>query len=525
MTRAEAVRRVGAGVVALVGVWATVTLLGDDGVGALLGDGLRAMLGEGPHSAATELAGALRADGLPALALTLGLVPAVALVLVAALRPDGQSSRGTWTAAGVVVAAAALLGYAILVLTADPASLRLVARSWRWAVASPRMLAGVWLPFVSLGAGVAGAGVLVRRRGAVVSGAALLAVGALATAVSMHAWIAQTVLSLGRYRGGPTVASLVLGDGALAVAFVAGVATVVSGGCAVAAQRLLAVWAARPDLDPVSRQARVRRRRLVAWATAGALVAIVGIVVGVRAAQRQSVSDLVPDAALAACVERALGAGSGGYDEVDTIDCPWDGEGDPVRSLAGIEQLTSVRELDLTGQDVTDLGPLAAMPALTSLRLTGNAAVADLSALRGLPLTNLGLSGTGVTDLGPLARTPTLQWVGLSGTGVFDLRPLASSPGLLELDVSNAAVADLSPLAGAASLSKLDVRDNLVADLTPVATMPALDELWVGGNPVTDLRPLLGAPALLGVDVEGLDALTPGIEELRAQGVYVGGLA
>ena len=78
---------------------------------------------------------------------------------------------------------------------------------------------------------------------------------------------------------------------------------------------------------------------------------------------------------------------------------------------------------------------------------------------------------------------------------------------------------------GAASLTKLDVRDNQVADLTAVASMTALDELWVGGNPVVDLRPLLDAPALLGVDIEGLDLGTPGIEELRAQGVYVGGQA
>jgi hypothetical protein len=38
-----------------------------------------------------------------------------------------------------------------------------------------------------------------------------------------------------------------------------------------------------------------------------------------------------------------------------------------------------------------------------------------------------------------------------------------------------------------------------------------------------DLRPLLDAPALLGVDVEGLDPLTPRLAELRVQGVYVGG--
>lgn len=517
MTRADAVRRVGAGVVALLALWTAGTLLGN-GTGALLGDGLRAMLGEGPQSAVGDLLRAVRADGLPALTLALGLVPAVALVLVAALRPAGPSSRAARIVVGVVVSGIVLLGYAVLVVTADPTALSLATRSWYWTVGSPRMLAGVWLALLAVGTGVAGGGALARRRGAVVVGAALVTLGALGTTLSAGAWIAWTVLSAGRYRGGPTVAAVLLGDGALALALVAGIAAVVSGWGALAAWRLLAHW-----VVPVS-EAQARRRRLVGWATAGALVVALGITVGVRVAQRQTVSDVVADPVLAACVEHTAFAPER-LDEVYTIDCPWDGSGDQVRSLAGIENLTSVREIDLTGQDVADLGPLAAMTGLTSLRLTGNDAVADLSALGGLPLTNLGLSDTGVTDLGPLARTTTLQWVGLADTGVSDLGPLATSVGLLELDVAHAAVADLSPLAGAGSLSMLDVRDNQVADVAPLAAMPALDELWVGGNPVTDLRPLLDAPALLGVDVEGLDGQTPGIEELRAQGVYVGGLA
>ncbi|WP_421742995.1 hypothetical protein [Cellulomonas sp.] len=516
-TRADAVRRVGAGVVALLAVWTAATLLGN-GTGALLGDGPRAMLGEGPQSAVGDLLRALRADGLPALTLVLGSVPAVALVLVAALRPPGPSSRATRIVVGVVVAGVVLFGYAVLVMTADPTALSLATRYWSWAVGSPRVLAGAWLALVGAGSSVAAAGVLGRRRGAVVSGAALVSVGALATALSAGAWIAWTVLSAGRYRGGPTVAAVLLGDGALALALVAATAAVVSGWCAVAAWRFLAHWVAPPS------EAQVRRRRLVGWATAGALVVALGTTVGVRVAQRQTASDVVVDPVLAACVEHTALAPAR-LDEVYTVDCPWDGSGEQVRSLAGIEKLTSVREIDLTGQDVSDLGPLAAMPGLTSLRLTGNDAVADLSPLGGLPLANLGLSDTGVTDLGPLARTTTLQWVGLADTGVSDLGPLATSVGLLELDVAHAAVADLSPLAGAGSLSMLDVRDNQVADVAPIAAMSALDELWVGGNPVTDLRPLLDAPALLGVDVEGIDGQTPGIEELRAQGVYVGGLA
>ena len=262
-----------------------------------------------------------------------------------------------------------------------------------------------------------------------------------------------------------------------------------------------------------------------------AVVVVVGVAVPVRVAETRAVTGLVTDPALAACVEEAMRAVGGGVaanvrlDHVYELDCAWDGGGDRVRSLDGLERLAGVHTLDLTNQDVTDLAPLAALTGLVSLRLTGNAAVADLSALDGLPLENLGLSGTGVSDLQPLSATTTLRFVGLSGTRVSDLGPLARSAGLIELDVAHAAVADLSPLAGAPSLEMLDVRENAVADLAPLAGMPALDELWVGGNPVVDLRPLLDAPALLGVDVEGLDLATPGIDELRAQGVYVGGTA
>ncbi|KQR08618.1 leucine-rich repeat domain-containing protein [Cellulomonas sp. Leaf334] len=528
MTRAEVVRRVGAGVVALVAVGVAATSMGD-GTWALLGDGFRALLGEGSTSTAGDALRMMLADGWTALTLALGLVPAAALVLVAASRSDHPSPRTTRLVVGLVATGVVLLVVGVAALSTDPTSVRLAARSWYFTVGSPRMLAGLWLAFLAAGAVAAGTGVLLRRRGAVVVGAVLAAVGALATLLSAGAGMALTVWSLGRYRGGATSVTVVLRDGSLAFGFVAAVATVVAGWGAVAAWRRLAHWAAPRAAE--RSEAQARRRRLVARGTVGALVLALAIAVGARVAARELVPDVVADPVLATCVERALGVGQGRglapdrFDEVYVIECPWDGDGDQVTSLAGIERLTSVHEIDLSGQDVADVGPLAALTDLRSLRLTGNARLDDLSALTGLPLENLGLSSTGVSDLEPLTRTPSLLWVGLAWTRVSDLGPLAASAGLIELDLREAAVTDLSPLAGAASLSKLDVRDNRVADVTPLASLPALDELWIGGNPVTDLRPLLDAPALLGVDVEGLDPLTPGIDELRAQGVYVNGYA
>lgn len=53
----------------------------------------------------------------------------------------------------------------------------------------------------------------------------------------------------------------------------------------------------------------------------------------------------------------------------------------------------------------------------------------------------------------------------------------------------------------------------------------SLEELWLGGNPVTDLTPLLGLASLTGIDLEGIDPHTSGVDQLRQHGVYVGGLA
>jgi internalin A len=71
----------------------------------------------------------------------------------------------------------------------------------------------------------------------------------------------------------------------------------------------------------------------------------------------------------------------------------------------------------------------------------------------------------------------------------------------------------------------LDVAGNEVTDVAGLAGCRSLDELWLGRNPLTDVSPLVALPALTGVDLEGVAPSTPGVAELRARGVYVGGFA
>ncbi|QGQ18327.1 hypothetical protein GC089_02445 [Cellulomonas sp. JZ18] len=443
----------------------------------------------------------------------------------------------------------------------------------RLALLSPRtavVSVGAWAPLGLAALGVAAAlaatGALRRRRGPVLAAAVVVAASAALTALQLLARAAVDLVVLVRYDVPP--ASAVPWD-LLLCALVAGVAAVVALVVAVRVRVLLPDWLPARVLaqGPAGRR-RYARRTAVAWCSG--IVVLVLAVAGTaawRAAPREALADVVPDAALRACVATALGAdpdasvSERALADVRTLECPGafvpeasGGAGggcdvDPdrcVRDLTGLERLGNLAGLDLAGQAVTDLAPLAGLEKLGTLTLT-DTPVADLGPLAGLPvLVDLGLSGTAVHDVTPLASVPTLRFLGLartpladvgplagsgvveldlSGTRVSDVAPLAAATGLTRLDLSRAQVVDPSPLAALPALTMLNVRGNRVADAATLADLPAVDELWLGENPVTDLRPLLRMPSLLGVDVEGLDPATPGIPELRAAGVHVGGLA
>src|SRR5581483_6611542 len=89
-----------------------------------------------------------------------------------------------------------------------------------------------------------------------------------------------------------------------------------------------------------------------------------------------------------------------------------------------------VTELDFRTDNVTDISPVRALSKLprlicsgTHVDRRGNGQLADLSPLRGMPLTQLNCSFTKVSDLSPLkdmALTDLRCW----GTPVSDLSPL-----------------------------------------------------------------------------------------------------
>lgn len=161
--------------------------------------------------------------------------------------------------------------------------------------------------------------------------------------------------------------------------------------------------------------------------------------------------------------------------------------------IAGIAALT---HLSLSGTQIADLGPLARLTKLESLRLSWTKAT-DLAPLRGLTaLTVLRLDNTAVSDIAPLSALTKLRLLELDDTRVSDLTALASLSALTTLNLRGTLVSDIRPLAGLHDLTELVLASTNVRDVSPLADNPALTELDLSGTQVVDINPIGSLPRL-----------------------------
>ena len=135
---------------------------------------------------------------------------------------------------------------------------------------------------------------------------------------------------------------------------------------------------------------------------------------------------------------------------------------------------------------IADLSALTGMP-LTELFIDNNA-ITDLSPLKGMALTQLVCLYNAITDLSPLQQAP-LHVLDCRQNAIGELAPLAGM-ALRELYCSHNRITDLSPLT-VSSLKLLECNDNFISDLAPLRGAP-LRELQCGGNAINDLSPLRG---------------------------------
>ena len=227
------------------------------------------------------------------------------------------------------------------------------------------------------------------------------------------------------------------------------------------------------------------------------------------------------DPALRRAVEAALGAASAearrtvDLSQLTTLRARKAG----VISLAGLEAAVSLRELDLGFNPLTDLQPLAMLPALVSLNLDGSAAdLQQLAPLAGLK--RLSVRHSGIDSLMPLAGMASLAELDIGGNRIEDLHPLTGLTHLQALRADGNRIADLGPLAYVSTLETLDLGRNRVRNLHALAGLVQLRTLHLDGNGLTELHPLSGLKnlaelGLAGNAVEDIRALSDAVDLQR----------
>ncbi|MFN5463481.1 MAG: leucine-rich repeat domain-containing protein, partial [Cyanobacteriota bacterium] len=176
-----------------------------------------------------------------------------------------------------------------------------------------------------------------------------------------------------------------------------------------------------------------------------------------------------------------------------------------ARERIAAELAAPTGQLDLSGLEISELPP--ELEELTSLRSLdcSDTQVSDLEPLRGLPsLQTLYCRGTQVSDLEPLRDLNSLQTLSCWNTQVSDLEPLRGLHSLQSLNCSDTQVSDLEPLRGLPSLQTLDCSYTQVSDLEPLRGLPSLQTLDCSGTQVSDLKPLVDLQNLRSLECRNL---------------------
>lgn len=226
-----------------------------------------------------------------------------------------------------------------------------------------------------------------------------------------------------------------------------------------------------------------------------------------------------------------------------------DGRYAGIGDLTGIQYCTNLAGLNLEGNMIEDLRPLARLTTLQALNLRDNrirevSPLALLTGLRSLllgknPLRNidplellsrmeeLDLSNTPVKDLDQLYGMEDIECLDLSYCNELlddDLDVLIHMQKLRILDLKcNSTFSTLEPLRGLRSLTDLDIRSNLIGNVTPLATCTALTVLSANDNHIDDLSPLANLQSLkrLNLSKNVIRDLTPLRNLLNLTALYL----
>ncbi|MFP5273697.1 leucine-rich repeat domain-containing protein [Coleofasciculus sp.] len=99
-------------------------------------------------------------------------------------------------------------------------------------------------------------------------------------------------------------------------------------------------------------------------------------------------------------------------------------------------------------------------------------------------LTNLFLGGNQITDVSPLSSLTNLTELKLARNQITDVSPLSSLTNLTELKLWDNQITDISPLSSLTNLTELSLNYNQITDVSPLSSLTNLTWLDFQDNPI-----------------------------------------
>jgi len=133
---------------------------------------------------------------------------------------------------------------------------------------------------------------------------------------------------------------------------------------------------------------------------------------------------------------------------------------------AANQQLSSLTDLFLFDNQISDLKPLQSLTNLTRLVLSDNQ-INDIKPLESLTkLTRLVLSDNQINDIKPLESLTNLTALGLNNNQISDIKPLESLTNLTVINLDGNKISDIKPLESLTKLIRLNLSGNPIAPKT-----------------------------------------------------------
>ncbi len=156
-----------------------------------------------------------------------------------------------------------------------------------------------------------------------------------------------------------------------------------------------------------------------------------------------------------------------------------------------VDEFGNVTGIDLAESAITDLSALQNLTTLKHLGVTGNniSNIEPLRKLRELRLLYLG--GNTIHDISPVMELPNLLELAIWGNPVDDITLVSNLVQMEALYISNTNTSNISFISNLKNLKRLGAQHNKITDISVFALLHELDEVDLGYNRIEDLADLV----------------------------------